>query len=561
MQSDDSGTGSINLDTELVQAVSSFSRTRRHQYDLKKLIKRAQEDRDYKENLGSYDGLIRERLSRAVFVGHINTDLDSVAGSIGAAALFGGTPAISEPESTLNGEILFALKRSGIETPKLFDSLENSANCDVVLVDHTEQKQMVPSIMKSRNLATRIVGIVDHHALAKTFFTSKPIFMDMRPWGSVSTIIAILFISHKKALPKPLAILLLEAILSDTLNLRSVTTTEADRGMVALLSTYGEISNTRRVDEAGDIDPNLGKAAAYQDTEIDLLAKQQFQAKTDWIVSLGAYEMVRGDQKDFSSGPWKFGISVLEVTSTKKVLDIAYDILLELRLLKKEKGLAVIDLHSEDTPAAPGESSPAAFTLQRTKELDFAFLFVVNILEQKSILLIPGGRELALAKAAFLEAGISDENEIFLGEACPGISAPGSTIRPDETAMHLPLGYVSRKAQFVPAFFQALEKDFSYEAKGPVSLEPDSSPRYSDRDTRNVLQAIEKGKQGQSIEQGSMAIFSDKANPKGQSIIEKERDEDSELLAREEVLASELDGNPYDENGRVKRACTAAAAE
>ena len=47
----------------------------------------------------------------------------------------------------------------------------------------------------------------------------------------------------------------------------------------------------------------------------DQLAREMFHAKTNWIVNLGAYEMVRGDQKDFECSGWKFGISVLEVRS------------------------------------------------------------------------------------------------------------------------------------------------------------------------------------------------------------------------------------------------------
>ena len=35
----------------------------------------------------------------------------------------------------------------------------------------------------------------------------------------------------------------------------------------------------------------------------------------------------------------------------------------------------------------------------RRKELDFAYLFVVDVTQQKSFLLVAGGRELALAKA------------------------------------------------------------------------------------------------------------------------------------------------------------------
>ena len=38
---------------------------------------------------------------------------------------------------------------------------------------------------------------------------------------------------------------------------------------------------------------------------------------------LGAYEMTRGDQKDFTANGWKVGIAVLEVTDTEPVLKVA----------------------------------------------------------------------------------------------------------------------------------------------------------------------------------------------------------------------------------------------
>ena len=75
-------------------------------------------------------------------VGHVNTDLDSVAGAIGAANLYGGIPLISE--HNLNGEILFALKEAGLERPMQYDdyfaSLPDQEARDAVkvcLVDHT----------------------------------------------------------------------------------------------------------------------------------------------------------------------------------------------------------------------------------------------------------------------------------------------------------------------------------------------------------------------------------------------------------------------------------------
>jgi len=52
------------------------------------------------------------QLKDAVFVGHINTDLDSVAGAIAGADLFGGVAAVSE--ENLNGINLFSCLRQGV---------------------------------------------------------------------------------------------------------------------------------------------------------------------------------------------------------------------------------------------------------------------------------------------------------------------------------------------------------------------------------------------------------------------------------------------------------------
>merc|ERR1719446_2003169 len=137
--------------------------------------------------------------------------------------------------------------------------------------------------------------------------------------------------------------------------------------------------------------------------------------------------MVRGDQKDFGCCGWEFGIAVLEVTDTAPVLAVANELLLELRILKVEKG--------DD---GSGHN--------RRAELDFSLLFVVDVTKQESVLLVAGGRELALAKAAFPEGKLTEARE--------GIIAPGETIDAEETLMMVG-GLVSRKAQFAPAVFEA----------------------------------------------------------------------------------------------------------
>lgn len=122
-----------------------------------------------------------ELLSDSVFVGHLVTDLDSVAGAIGAASLYGGTPALA---SEVNSETQFALEKWGIEKPRrIEDILNEKPDSEICLVDHQQTSQMNPSIK-----ADQVVGVIDHHALqSKTIVTDKPIYIDIRPWGSMST--------------------------------------------------------------------------------------------------------------------------------------------------------------------------------------------------------------------------------------------------------------------------------------------------------------------------------------------------------------------------------------
>ncbi|CAD7953969.1 unnamed protein product [Amoebophrya sp. A25] len=464
------------------EALERMRSTDFHNESLAALNKLAQDEDDHRDICSEvFYSHIRDHLRGCIFVGHVNTDLDSVAGAIGAAALFDGVAAISEKK--LNGEILFALKECGIETPILFDDAPGAKTC---LVDHSEDKQMTPLLRDAKNRAARIAGIIDHHALAESFSTSKPLYMDLRPWGSMSTIIplmaspfsscrisapppffsngiTVLFLSHKRHLPPKIAKMLLMAVLSDTLNLQSVTTTDADRQVVTLLSAYGGVANP------------------------DELARMQFQKKTDFIVNLGAYEMVRGDQKDFKCGDWKCGISVLEVTAPELVLAIAEEIMLELRMLKKEKGECTETVRlprGQCGGSSPVASAAAASTRMEKqvkkirdhrKELDFAYLFVVDILNEVSYLIIAGGRELVLAKKAFPNAPLS--------RCVPHLEdAPGKTIGVDETMMTLPKGYVSRKAQFAPAFLNALA-DFTChkvpatQMPAPATVEEDYSEK------------------------------------------------------------------------------------
>lgn len=50
------------------------------------------------------------------------------------------------------------------------------------------------------------MGVIDHHALqSETIVTEMPIFIDIRPWGSMSTIIAHGYLTAGHKPPQPIA--------------------------------------------------------------------------------------------------------------------------------------------------------------------------------------------------------------------------------------------------------------------------------------------------------------------------------------------------------------------
>jgi manganese-dependent inorganic pyrophosphatase len=104
---------------------------------------------------------------------------------------------------------------------------------------------MVAALRDDPERASHIVGLIDHHAIAESYSTKGPTFLDVRPWGSMASIVAHSYIRDGKTLEVPYARILLCAILSDTLALRSPTTTQADRLMVALLEVMGGVDEVR----------------------------------------------------------------------------------------------------------------------------------------------------------------------------------------------------------------------------------------------------------------------------------------------------------------------------
>ena len=99
----------------------------------------------------------------------------------------------------------------------------------LILVDHNELAQAVPGAE-----SVEILEVIDHHKLGN-HPTSQPITFMAAPVGSTCTVVASLYRERGIEPEQKIAALLLAGIMSDTVILKSPTTTARDREMVLWL--------------------------------------------------------------------------------------------------------------------------------------------------------------------------------------------------------------------------------------------------------------------------------------------------------------------------------------
>ncbi|MDQ8193815.1 DHH family phosphoesterase [Coraliomargarita sp. SDUM461004] len=103
------------------------------------------------------------------------------------------------------------------------------------LVDHSERGQAIHGFAQAE-----IVEIIDHHRLGDVE-TIQPLSIDVRPLGSTASILYERIKEAELTLPKEIALLLLGALLSDTLLLTSPTCTESDKLRAQNLAAIADV--------------------------------------------------------------------------------------------------------------------------------------------------------------------------------------------------------------------------------------------------------------------------------------------------------------------------------
>lgn len=106
----------------------------------------------------------------------------------------------------------------------------------VILVDHNEKKQTADGIDEAV-----IKEIIDHHNLG-SITTSAPVNFRNMAVGSTCTIVYTMFMEREIKIPKNIAGALLSGVLSDTLILKSPTTTERDKEAVKDLARIAGVN-------------------------------------------------------------------------------------------------------------------------------------------------------------------------------------------------------------------------------------------------------------------------------------------------------------------------------
>ncbi len=262
-----------------------------------------------------------------------------------------GMPSVSVHRDTLLQDAKAQLRRGNLTGLAVIDDedilcgmllrrhLAEQTNRPIILTDHNHPEQAAPGVTESQ-----IVAIIDHHNLGG-LQTLQPLAIHCEPVGSTCTLIAELYQRIDAPLTPALAGAMLGAVLSDTVQFRSPTTTQRDRAIATWLE-----------ERSG--------------TSIDALAHSLFRARLPDPIPPASW-WVNRDMKVFSFSDTRFSISQVELADIAEVMPPVDELRRALTNVVAEHGLTT------------------------------AFVLLTDILAQSSILLAANREGEAIAEQAF----------------------------------------------------------------------------------------------------------------------------------------------------------------
>jgi len=181
----------------------------------------------------------------------------------------------------------------------------------IILVDHAEQAQSVPGIDQAE-----IVEILDHHHIG-SIETKVPVAATFDPVGSTATLVVERFRRSGVEPSRPTAMVLLSAVLSDTVILNSPTTTDRDVTVVEYLERVLELDARE-------------------------FGRRMF-AETSDVSGVAAADLVKRDAKAYQSGSGTpFVIAQVEVVG-KGLLEREHELI---EAMQHERGSQHVELYA-----------------------------------------------------------------------------------------------------------------------------------------------------------------------------------------------------------------------
>lgn len=298
--------------------------------------------------------------NEVLIFGHKNPDTDSICSTMAQETLNEktGWKAKAVRLGKINKETQFVLDYIKEEAPKLIEKVEEGQ--EVILVDHNEFSQSVEGIEKAT-----IRMVTDHHKIAN-FETSEPLYYIAKPYGCTATILYEEFKKFNCKIEKREAILMASAIISDTLLLKSPTTTRFDKEALEQLASIAGI-------------------------DINEYGLKMLKAGTD-LDDFSAEELINIDAKVFEKEGTKFEIAQVNTVSIEDVLKRENELKAVINQTIEEKGLSLFVLAITDILNSNSE--------------------IIALGEKTAVIKVAFGKELENDKA-FLEGVVSRKKQIL----------------------------------------------------------------------------------------------------------------------------------------------------
>ena len=238
-------------------------------------------------------------MSKILIFGHQSPDTDAITSAITFSHLQNALGKDTEPVALgkVTAETQYALDQFDVKAPRIVTTVAEEAQ-EVMLVDHNEAQQSVPDIDK-----VKVLAVVDHHRIAN-FQTANPLLYRAEPVGCTNTIILKMYKENGIDVPKHIAGLMLSAIISDTLLLKSPTCTEEDEKAAKELAEIAGV-------------------------DMEAYGKDLLKAGTD-TSSKDADMILNDDAKNFPMGDLTVRIGQVNVVDVDEILDRKQELLDEM---------------------------------------------------------------------------------------------------------------------------------------------------------------------------------------------------------------------------------------